>query len=438
MRFYLEIFEHILPNITALIQPGIPYWPASPSSGGNFKAHWSTRKGDTHFWAIWKRGGKEKIRDYAKHNSRFVSEFGHFAFPNLETLKQWIPSDHLNVNSPIFKIHDKQTNGILILADKITQQFGVDFLRLSIEKQVYLSQLSQLDALGYAIAHWRLNSKIFRTMGALYWQLNDCWPVISWSSIDVYGRWKGFHYEVKRLYQPIAIIFEEKRTGFEVWLINDTLHEANIKIEYTLWGISPKAETVQLKASKILCKSKAMESKSIETITINQNKKLKIPKENVFLIFRYEYIDPVSKTIQKVNGTKIYGLPKAMIELLPEPEIEFNIKEAESQTQSENENEIKLIWIDLKAKRPALYVSIEIPDIILDGKRYGFRFSDNYFSMDPHREYRIEMEMREIVTKIDFQRDQTEGVGSSADIPIERCIFHIKNSIVIRTLKISV
>jgi beta-mannosidase len=427
MNHYLEIFEQLFPYLVKNVQSGISYWPASPSSGGNFKAHWSTRKGDTHFWYIWKRGGSQSVRKYAKHNSRFVSEFGHFAFPQVETLKQWIPQEDLRVDSAVLKNHDKQNDGIARLAEMAAQQFGVDFYQYPIESQVYLSQLSQLDALGYAMIHWRLNSITFRTMGTLYWQLNDCWPVLSWSSIDVYGRWKGFHYEVKRIYEPIVVFFKEDRKGFEIWILNDTLNPATIRISFILYGVTTEKKIVELKKSEIRCAIGGLESKLFDTIIFPNLKQYRIEKRNTFLIYQYELIKTQAETSRTTNGTKLYANPKDILPYLPNPEIEWSI---ESTKQDDIETRILL---KLNAKHPALYVSISIPILINGLNEYAFTFSDNFFSMEQGKEYRIEIRAKK-QCNLAFQNGFPPNNQKENPLPAEKIIEHVKKTICIQSV----
>jgi len=209
---YLNIFEKMLPDIVQKYSPGTFYWPSSPSNG------WGTEKGykegDVHYWGVW--WGKEPFEKYEEKIGRFNSEYGFQGMPDLKSIKSFaIPSD-LDINSEVMKLHQKHPFGW----ENILEYLERDYPNPENFKQlIYLSQLMQAEGIKTAIeAHRR--AKPF-CMGTLYWQLNDCWPVTSWSSVDYYGRWKALQYFVKKAYDKYLVSFEENENGLDVFFVSD-------------------------------------------------------------------------------------------------------------------------------------------------------------------------------------------------------------------------
>jgi beta-mannosidase len=199
---YTKIFEYVIPEILAREDPDTFYWPSSPSSGGSFDKPNDPNRGDVHYWEVWH--GVKPFTDYRNHFFRYVSEFGFQSFPNMKTIESFTLPEDRNIFSRVMETHQRNSgaNGLILLYLSRTFKYpgGLDDL-------VYLSQILQAEAIRYGVEHWRRNRG--RCMGALYWQLNDCWPVASWSSIDYYGRWKALHYAAKRFFAPVMISCHE-------------------------------------------------------------------------------------------------------------------------------------------------------------------------------------------------------------------------------------
>jgi beta-mannosidase len=199
---YLKIFEYIIPNIVKEYDPQTFYWPSSPSSGGNFDDSWNYNKGDTHYWDVWH--GNKPFSEYRKYFFRYASEFGFQSFPSMKTIESFTIEKDRNIFSRVMEMHqrNKAANGKILAYIADNYLYPKDF-----EHLIYTSQLLQADAIRYGVEHWRRNRG--RCMGAIVWQLNDIWPVASWSSIDYFGRWKALHYAEKRFFAPILISCEE-------------------------------------------------------------------------------------------------------------------------------------------------------------------------------------------------------------------------------------
>lgn len=195
---YVKIFEYIIPKTIQANDPDTFFWTASPSSGGGFDDPNDASRGDAHYWDVWHQN--KPFTEYRKYLFRYVSEFGFQSFPCLKTIESFTDPNDRNVFSYVMEKHQRNNaaNGKILsyLAQTFLYPSSFDIL-------LYASQLLQAKAIRYGVEHWRRNRGI--CMGAIYWQLNDCWPVASWSSIDYFGRWKALHYEAKRFFAPVLL-----------------------------------------------------------------------------------------------------------------------------------------------------------------------------------------------------------------------------------------
>ncbi|WP_396218251.1 glycosyl hydrolase 2 galactose-binding domain-containing protein [Flavobacterium sp.] len=213
---YKKVFHEMIPNTldSILSKEKNLYWPSSPSIGWGRKE--SLTQGDSHYWGVW--WGKEPFEIYKKKVGRFMSEYGFQGMPNLETLQKVIAKEDFNFTSEAFKNHQKHPTGFETITEYMTRDFPVP---TSMEKYNYVSQLLQAYGMKIAIEAHRLAKPY--CMGSLYWQLNDCWPVTSWSTLDYYGNWKAAHYQVKESFAPIYLAVTENENGYSIIGSNDNL-----------------------------------------------------------------------------------------------------------------------------------------------------------------------------------------------------------------------
>ena len=200
---YLRMYEGLFPRIMKEEDPDRIYWPSSPSCGGGFDDSNCPDRGDTHYWDVWH--GNKPFTEFRKFFFRYLSEFGFQSFPSLRTIESFTLPEDRNVFSYVMEKHQRNAaaNG------KIMNYMEQTFLYPNnLDTFIYASQLMQAEAIRYGVEHFRRNRG--RCMGTVYWQLNDCWPVASWSSIDYYGRWKALHYYAKRFFAPLMISCEEE------------------------------------------------------------------------------------------------------------------------------------------------------------------------------------------------------------------------------------
>ena len=210
-----KFFYHTLPEWVRNEDPDHAYWPSSPSSGNFMKDTNSDARGDTHLWQVWH--GLLSPATFRTRLTRFASEFGLESLPNLETLAAFARPEDYRLKSKVFLHHQRSIGGNDKMLYYLTERFRIpaDFADLA-----YLTQVTQAEAMRLGVEHWRRNRP--RCAGALYWQLNDCWPVTSWSSLDYYGRWKALHYAARRFFAPLALSLVHEGGQMTVYVANDT------------------------------------------------------------------------------------------------------------------------------------------------------------------------------------------------------------------------
>lgn len=200
---YLYLFEYMIPKILKIEDNDTFYWRSSPSSEGGYNDPNRYEQGDTHYWEVWHSG--VPFTEYRKYYFRYLSEFGFQSFPSLQTIKKFTLPNDRNIFSYVMEKHQRNgaANGKILNYLSQTYLYPNDF-----EVLLYASQLLQAEAIKYGVEHFRRNRG--RCMGTIYWQLNDCWPTASWSSIDYFGNWKALQYYAKRFFAPILLSCEEE------------------------------------------------------------------------------------------------------------------------------------------------------------------------------------------------------------------------------------
>ena len=213
---YDKLFHQLIPKTldSLLSSKENRYWPSSPSIGWGKKE--SLTQGDSHYWGVW--WGKEPFEIYKQKVGRFMSEYGFQGMPNIETLEKVIQKEDLNFTSDAFKNHQKHPIGFETINEYMARDFPVP---KSLEKYNYVSQILQAYGMKTAIEDHRLAKPY--CMGSLYWQLNDCWPVTSWSTLDYFGNWKASHYQVKESFAPILLMVSQNDNGLSIIGSNDNL-----------------------------------------------------------------------------------------------------------------------------------------------------------------------------------------------------------------------
>jgi beta-mannosidase len=219
---YVVLFHDIIKSVVAENGAPVPYWPSSPSA--NFEDDpGGQRNGDMHYWSVWH--ALEPISEYTHQFPRFMSEYGFQSFPDIQTVRKFAEPQDLDIISPVMQEHQKNVGGNERIRTYVLREFREpkDF-----ESFLYVSQVMQAEAIKVGAEHLRRQRP--RTMGSLYWQLNDCWPVASWASIDYYGRWKALHYYARRFYDDLLVSPWEENGTLSVYIVSDKVQPADAEL----------------------------------------------------------------------------------------------------------------------------------------------------------------------------------------------------------------
>ena len=229
-KSYDTLFHHILPSVIHQHNPFENYWSSSPSAAEGVPESFDS--GDTHYWGVW--WGKEPFENFNTKISKFMSEYGFQSFPEYSSFKKFGEPQDENMYSKVMKHHQRSSIGNATIEEYMQREFRTprDFKSL-----LYTSQILQADGIRLGIEAHRRTDKC---MGSIYWQLNDCWPGASWSSIDYYGKWKALHYAVKNAFKPTIVSHEFIDSSLHVSVVSDDLTNFKGTIEVILSSFKGK------------------------------------------------------------------------------------------------------------------------------------------------------------------------------------------------------
>jgi beta-mannosidase len=238
-KYYTRIFYEVLPNAVKKYDPEKLYWACSPQSEqGKLQTPLS---GDQHFWSVW--FGEKPFKEFEKQPGRFISEYGFQSYPCINTLKKITKAEDLQWDSEVLLKRQrspmewigKDMNGNHMIRRYMVKEFKTpkDF-----ESYVYISQLLQAQAIKTASEAHRRNKPY--TMGTLFWQINDCWPTISWSTIDYYGNWKAAHYQVKNSYKDVLVSITQKDDVVKTYIVSDRLTGSTGMLKFFVYNFDGK------------------------------------------------------------------------------------------------------------------------------------------------------------------------------------------------------
>lgn len=211
---YDTIFHHILAAAVDKYAPQTDYWPSSPQAGPQQHAGNDTPSGDIHYWGVWH--GLHPFEDFQQYIGRFMSEYGFQSFPEFSTVKRFtIPADW-DIESEVMAAHQRSGIGNLRIKQYMEQYYQ---LPQNFEDLLYVGQVLQAEGMRMGFeAHRRAMPYC---MGSLYWQINDCWPVASWSSMDYYQNWKALHYAAQKAFAPVLVSPYLREDSVFVSLVSD-------------------------------------------------------------------------------------------------------------------------------------------------------------------------------------------------------------------------
>ena len=340
---YESLFHTILPSVVRQYHKEADYWASSPSASEGRPEEYT--HGDTHYWGVW--WGKEPFDNFNMKISSFMSEYGFQSFPEYASFQKYAKKQDRSIYSEVMKAHQRSSIGNATIEEYMNRSFRkpIDF-----EAQLYLSQLLQAEGIQIGIEAHRRNKD--RCMGTLYWQLNDCWPGASWSSIDYYGKWKALHYKVKESFAPVILSHEFIDSNLQISVVSDLTTSFHGELNISLSEFKDIEKILNWNQKVSL---KPNESKVVLTIP-----KEGLPKNNDKF---FTYLQLSLTDGQSVNSSKnIYF--KSFKELaLPPPNISF--------TSSYDKN--KVLFVTVKSEQFAKGVHVTCNS--------SSNFSNNFFDL---------------------------------------------------------
>jgi beta-mannosidase len=302
---YLTLFDGVLARTVARFDPEVPYWPSSPSA--DFEATTPAyTSGDEHIWDVWH--GRVPFETYQTHHPRFVSEYGFQSFPDIKTIRTFTTEeDRASIFTPVMLAHQKNGEGNSIIKEYMLRDYpeAKDF-----DSFIYVSQVLQAEGIKLGTEHFRRERPL--TMGTIFWQLNDCWPVASWSSIDSEGRWKALQFYAKRFYAPVLVSPFVEDGALQVSVVSDrtTVRTGSLDVKYMNFGGKVLFEqTIPIEVQP-LSSSIVYEKPLIELSTAGQD------LSQGFVVTTLTVADePVSEGIVYLLPTKQIKLPPAHISM---------------------------------------------------------------------------------------------------------------------------
>ena len=236
---YMKLFHGVLPGVVAELDPSRAYWPSSPSSNLEEDSD-SQRTGDVHYWEVWH--ASKPFGEYEKQRPRFMSEYGFQSFPSAETVDAYtVPADR-DIQSPVMLAHQKHPRGNQLIREYMLREYPEpkDF-----ESFLYASQVLQAEGIRVGAEH--LRRIMPHNMGSLYWQLDDCWPVASWSSVDYFGRWKALQFYARRFYSPLLVSPHAEDGRVDIHVVSDRAEPTPARLVVSLLDFGGRVLTSEEK-----------------------------------------------------------------------------------------------------------------------------------------------------------------------------------------------
>ena len=355
---YGALYDVLLPEVVSVLDPQTAYWPCSPHTPRGDRSYWlDPTAGDVHIWQVWH--GRQPFEFYRTCEHRFISEFGFQSFPEPATTHGYTQPTDRNITSFVMEHHQRSAIGNSTIIHYMTDWFR---LPTSFDQTLWLSQILQGLGIKYAVEGWRRNMP--RQMGALYWQLNDCWPVASWASIDYHGRWKALHYMARRFFAPVLLSAVEdlESNTVDLHITNDKLDPVDGLIR---WRLTDLAGHV-VDEGRIAVSVAASHTQKVSTLTLNGQVQTHGPRN--LILWLDLTIDDEIVSSNLVTFARVKHLE------LADPGIQMRISVGERNI------------VTLEAAGPALYVWLSG----IDG-----RFSDNFFHLFPGKPVEIEIDTTE-------------------------------------------
>ncbi|MCU4157970.1 glycoside hydrolase family 2 protein [Carboxylicivirga sp. A043] len=355
---YKDIFLDVLPKAVQAHDPIKQYWASSPQAEDTIRTN--KIDGDEHDWRIWFQD--VPFITYHDGAARFVSEYGFQSFPELKTVKKYtIPEDY-DINSEVMKSHQRS-----FIGNGAIKRYMDNYYRnpKDFESFLYVGLLLQAEGIRTGIEGHRINMPT--TMGSLYWQLNDVWPVASWSSIDYFGNWKALQYFTRKAFAPIIAVPDTKTDDLLVYSVSDNFEDKTGHLELTILDFEGKELwsntnniTVKANTSNIIFK------KSLQKLLKGINTSNAVLSTKLFIDNQLTY-----------STTSYFKEAKDLS--LPQPQVSSSVKKVDKGYEI-------TVSTDKLAKN--LYLSYNEAE--------GW-YSDNYFDLLPGQSKTIVFETKEII-----------------------------------------
>jgi beta-mannosidase len=362
---YNKLFNGVLPEVCASLDPSRPYWPSSP--GPNLGTASELQKtGDEHYWGVWH--ASLPFSDYEKQFPRFMSEYGFQSFPQSVTVNTFTNAEDHDIQSPVMLAHQRHPRGNQLIREYMLREFHEprDF-----ESFLYVSQVLQAEGIKVGAEH--LRRIMPRNMGSLYWQIDDCWPVASWSSVDYLGNWKALHYYVRRFYNELLVSPHQEDGEIKIDIVSDRLSSTPAQLEISLVDFHGRT----LQAIKRDVEVPSQTSKTFLSLSTTELLAGKIPGD-VFL-----HCDLL------VNGKSV-----SENNYFFQPFKNMSLEQPQISTVVTRNRQGYLVTLGAEAFAKDVYLSSDgIP---------GF-FSDNYFDLLPGRKTAVQFRTRKPISLKYFQ-----------------------------------
>ena len=284
---YRQLFHELLPRVCDDLDPNRFYWPSSPGHSVDLPdSDQIYGSGDNHYWGVWHGG--DGFDAFENNVGRFMSEYGMQSFPEQKTIKYFAEDEDMHLESSVMIDRQKASLGTGNLIKYIEKYYP---LPKTFESIAGLSQIMQAHSIKKAVEVHRKNMPF--CMGTLYWQLNDCWPAISWSSLDYFGNWKALHYEAKRFFSPTLLTLSEKDKDIEIFIINDQNKAFKVTLNVLLYNFNSKVmmeRSQKVNVSPLSSKRALKEDRSILLDQASESE-----------VFLHAYIEDNAGTISKAN-----------------------------------------------------------------------------------------------------------------------------------------
>ncbi len=365
-RGYDVLFRQLLPDMVKRFDSDRFYMHGSP-----YEANWgrpeSWKIADSHNWGTWY--GRKPFESFDSEIPRFMSEYGFQAFPEMKTIRTFAEEKDFELESPVMNAHQKATIGNALIKQTMGLYYKVP---AKFEDLVYVGLVLQGQGMRHGIEAHRRNRPY--CMGSLFWQLNDSWPVVSWSSIDYYGNWKAMQYQSQRAFAPVLINAIKEGDDLCVYLISDELQDRDdVRLTVELMDFDGKSHGKWTHSGKLSANTSMLFlKKRVDEFLSKQD------AATSFLRF----------TLKAKNGAALadevfyFAYPKD--QKLPEARIETSVKRRG-----------EAIEMTLKADKLARDIFIEVPV-------QGVRFSDNFFDLLPGQRKKITITSPEGYSLKDF------------------------------------